>query len=479
MKRLFLCIWRVILLYLIYVFICGVIIPAIPVNVSHKTRDTIKPADFYANQTGADRIVLVENSPDGFDTRIQIIREAQHTLDISYHCVEWGKTAEYFFGAVMDAADRGVKVRFIIDDFIGGLNEHAPDVAMAMVAHENIEYKSYNKIDLLRPWLANSRLHDKYIISDDRLLLLGGRNIGDKYFDSFDFDGVSSSDRDVLVYNTLQGQANSNSSVLSQVRGYMDEIFAHPLTKCPFKKLSGGQQSKAESAHARLLSSYENLEAIRPDLFSTAKVDWERKTVATNKITLISNPIHGNKKEPIVGYTLSVLAKNAQKSVIMQSPYTVAKAPMLNVFAAIAQNVPQAELITNSMASTPNLPAFSHYISRRKAIAKTGVHIMEYQGRNSIHAKSFLIDGRLCATGSLNLDERSLYLDTETMLVIDSQPFYAQLSSAVDAIKAGSIEVGKDNSYLPSDVASGEVSWAKTALFGLASFFTRIIGHLI
>lgn len=91
-----------------------------------------------------------------------------------------------------------------------------------------------------------------------------------------------------------------------------------------------------------------------------------------------------------------------------------------------------------------------------------------------------LVDGRLSAVGSLNLDERSLYLDTETMLVIDSVPLNEQLTGIVEAYKASSLVVGVDNQYVENaEVEPGQVSWFKKLLFGLAALITVPFGYLI
>lgn len=81
------------------------------------------------------------------------------------------------------------------------------------------------------------------------------------------------------------------------------------------------------------------------------------------------------------------------------------------------------EYLTNSMASSPNYPAFSAYSSQRAKFLATGVEIYEYQSTDSIHGKSCVADGRISVVGSFNLDDRSLYIDTESVLIIDSPEF--------------------------------------------------------
>lgn len=203
-------------------------------------------------------------------------------------------------------------------------------------------------------------------------------------------------------------------------------------------------------------------------------------TVPTFKITLIHNPINTSKKEPWVGYQLRSLAMTARSSITLQSPYVVAGKPMRKAFRRMVARTGDVTLLTNSIASSPNFPAFSYYLNTRKRLLKTGMTIYELQSRDSIHGKSYLMDGRFSAVGSLNLDDRSLYIDTETMLVIDSPAFNRQLTHAVNAYKSKSRIVSKKNRYLPNDdVVEVPVSGLKKWLMHAVSYVTRLIRFLV
>ena len=136
-------------------------------------------------------------------------------------------------------------------------------------------------------------------------------------------------------------------------------------------------------------------------------------------------------------------------------------------------------LLTNSLASSPNLPAFSAYLWNRTELASSGLRIYEYQSSDSIHGKSVLIDDRLSAVGSWNLDERSVDIDTEVMLVIDSAPFQQLLRARQDEIMAQSLIVGPDGQYLPGGVEPLPVSTGKKILFYGFSVFSHLFGFLI
>ena len=138
------------------------------------------------------------------------------------------------------------------------------------------------------------------------------------------------------------------------------------------------------------------------------------------------------------------------------------------------------EYLTNSMASSPNYPAFSAYSSQRAKFLATGVEIYEYQSTDSIHGKSCVADGRISVVGSFNLDDRSLYIDTESVLIIDSPEFFAQLNAELDTLFAQSAAVGPDNAYLPGSGATAlNVSLGKRLLMGFVSIFSRLFRFLI
>ena len=110
--------------------------------------------------------------------------------------------------------------------------------------------------------------------------------------------------------------------------------------------------------------------------------------------------------------------------------------------------------LTNSLASAKNLPAYPNYYFQRKKFLQAGVNIYEFQDTDSIHGKSFILDDRISVVGSFNLDSRSIYLDTETMLVIDSPELTRTFSDYHRKIIGQSLKVGKDNKYLPSDTVT-------------------------
>lgn len=439
-----------ILVYLVYVLCAGLLPFMRSKPVSSAFASAVSTSDFYGGVPCVDRAALVEYPSESFDARIHILDEARERIDISYYAIHLGGATDLFLGALLDAADRGVHVRILVDGMFGGLTGRHPAYAAAIGAHPNIELKIYNSPHLLKPWTWNGRLHDKYIIVDDRLLLLGGRNIGDKYFGTEGYEKPLSYDRDVLIYNTAWADVASGS-VLFDVRGYMDSLW----NSGNVRQLFSEDTRRGEKKRQALQAAYEAFRSDAPSLFDHADDDYTAWTYPTNRVTFIHNDIQIGPKEPKAGYVLGQLLLDAKESVTLQSPYIIMDTMLKELLNDLGAKKIDAAILTNSLASSPNPTACTAYTGNRKAILKTGINLWEYQGENSIHAKTYLIDGRMTVIGSYNLDPRSAYIDTELMLAIDSVEFTQYVTRVQGEYLGQSLQVGRDGHYI-SDPALPE-----------------------
>ena len=166
----------VLLIYLLYVCVTAVGIFYIPIEKDAQ----LKNVPSFLGKDSTDRVLLLENGYDSGVARIQMIQEAEQSIDIAYFSFGKGKTAELFLGTLLDAADRGVKIRILLDGICHGLRGKMSDARFALASHKNIELRYYESVDLLKPWTWHNRLHDKIMTVDRKLSIIGGRNIGDK-----------------------------------------------------------------------------------------------------------------------------------------------------------------------------------------------------------------------------------------------------------------------------------------------------------
>lgn len=184
-------------------------------------------------------------------------------------------------------------------------------------------------------------------------------------------------------------------------------------------------------------------------------------------------------KRPLVLKKLNDLAQRSKRSVLIQTPYVIPTRPMKDGLTPLPSDI-QTTVVTNSLTATPNPLAFAGYLSTKKELMKTGVHLYEYQGPYSIHAKSMVIDDNLSIIGTYNLDARSSFLNTESILVIDSAPFALSLTEAIERKIAYSVLVAKDRTeYQASDDGQKKKPFMKRLLLTGLSTITVLWRRLI
>ena len=438
-----------------------------------KAAPALPPDAFRGDGEGVDRMLLVEEPRAGFARRIEVMRAARETRDLCCHCAKAGESVEAFFGELIRAADRGVRVRVLFDGKVGGLKEEHRAIPAALLSHPNIRFRLYNPVDPLRPGRWNALLHDKFLVADDRLMLLGGRNLGDEYCDPPGYAGPVTYDRDVLVENTAAGTLRGGESAVLQVKGYMDALWSARETAVP----PAADPARGRAAQRRLRQIAARWEARWPEYYRPARPAGE-ETLPTNRVTLVTNPVVPGPKPPVLGTTLAALLKGGRQ-VDIQTPYATANPRLLEELRQIAGGAQRARLLTNSAYSSPNFPAFSGYEYAKGAFLDTGFALWEYQRADSIHGKACTVDGRIAAVGSFNLDDRSFYIDTETALVVDSPAFCRALQGEFERLFAQCAQVGPDGGYLPGPVEPVPVPPKKRATMALVSLFSRAVRPLI
>ena len=422
--------------------------------VSQQTRNAFCMDSFFGDRQIPERVMLLDDPWGSFIHRINVISGAQDQIYMATFSMHSGVTADIIAGALLSAAERGVQVNVMANEVVGNMPRNLRSI---LAGHENINVYGFNRLNLLRPQRINANFHDKYLIADNTFMLLGGRNMGDKYYNPDCFTGRLSLDTEVLVYNTDP----AHCGIISEVR----ELFRAKAASSRATPVAGRNH---EAEKARLIGLYNTHNALHATDF-----DYFANTVPTNRITLITNDFEPNRKESIIAYNLKRIAMNSD-TVIAMSPYLSMTASSIRHFAEMARGR-DFTLVTNSLASTPNLPAFSSYYVSRRNILRTGITIYEYQCTDTqLHGKVYLFDQRLTAIGSFNLNERSMRSDTESMLVIDSPQFFDIALASVNGYIASSLRVGADNRYiLCGYVEPARVPRGKRTLYIIAGHLLR------
>lgn len=418
------------------------------------TADLPEPESFngkaYREET--DRAAVIESNKEALELRLSMFEEAEERIIMTSFDIREGESTSDIFAALFAAADRGVKVRIIVDGMYGLLHMSGKEIFKAAGSHENIEIKFYNTPNPFMPWTINGRMHDKYIIVDDRLLLMGGRNTFDYFLG--EYEGKSTGyDREVLVYN----EGEKTESVIGNLEAYFEALWDDSVCKPEFEGNGAGFEKETEMLRQR----YEKRNVL--------ETDWRKRTVETKKVTFVSNPVHIYGKEPYVWETLKELMKSADERVLIHTPYAVFSRDMYAGMREISEAVPEAAIILNSIASGDNICASSDYLKNRQKIVDTGMDIYEYMGKYSTHGKSVLIDKNISVIGSYNFDNRSTYVDTETMLVIDSEPLARELETNLELLKSGSLPLDENSNYIENGkikerMVSDKKEWKVRAL---------------
>ncbi len=442
---------------------------AIHHRVSEEFKSSFQTESCYEETTGKERVLCIDDNVEALLWRLQVIETAQEEIVFSTFEMRDDNSGQDIMAALYIAAKRGVHIRILLDGLASYYRLHNNDHFKALVANENIEVKFYNPINLLQPWKISYRLHDKYLIADNSLYILGGRNTYDLFLG--DYVDKINIDRDILVY---QPDTETKGTSLAQLQTYFEEIWEMPYCKkvC-YKKTS----KKVKTASASLEEHYIWLQKTYPQAYKDT--NYLQATIETNKVTLLANPKEPKNKEPKLWHMLQNLMIGANK-VIIQTPYIICSKDMYQDLTNVCKNVENVELVTNAVESGANPFGCTDYLNQKNNVLKTGVSVYEFLGDNSTHVKTTLINNRLSIVGSYNLDMRSTYLDTEMMLAIDSTQLNAQLLSQVEQCKEKSKQVTVDGTIqYGSQYQPVNLTLKKKAFYAFVRTIIRPVRYLL
>ncbi len=398
----------------------GMIIPsAWHKDVSEEVKAEFQAEELYAENEGTERVLSIDDNKDAVLWRIRAIESAQEEIIFSSFDFRDDDSGQVLMAALYGAAERGVHVRIIVDGYMTGLDMIGSSRFKALVCHPNVEAKFYNPVNLLTPWTFTFRMHDKYVIIDDRMYILGGRNSDDV---SLSYTARTyNDDRDLLVYETDPGNPDTS---LAQLAAYFTSIWDLSCTE----EAAYTETDKVTEAGEELLAHYENLPAEYPEAYTDVpgEEEYVALTTATNRITLLSNTQEPAVREPVLWYELTQLMMD-KEDVIIESPYVICSSAMYQGLSEVCESTTGVAIMTNAKENGNNICGNADYLNEKNNILKTGVTIYEYLGERYRHTKTVLIDDRISVVGSFNWDMRSVYLDTELMLVVDSVDFNAEL----------------------------------------------------
>lgn len=447
--------WLLVVLGILLYIVIGAIIPFLrQPGVKEETKRSLDIRSFYGDKPLGERAAIISQNGEALEERIRLISQAKEEIILSTFEFDADISGKKMISALMDAAERGVRVRVVADGFPAVTAVWGNPYFLAFAQMEHVEFRIYNPVRLWEPWKFMGRLHDKYLIVDEKAYILGGRNTYDFFLG--DQESYKNYDWDVLVWCE---EAGENASV-HQVKTYFEKIWANKECRTMGKSRFWKWNPSVKKAARELKEQYQALRSENKDWFEAK--DYEAATVPVNQIRLVSNPTHLYAKEPTVFYTITELMKGAEKEVIFHTPYIICNDWMLERLGEVCNLVPGVQMMTNSVANNGNPFGAFDYEDYKGRILEQGVEILEYDGGISYHGKCFVVDERLSAVGSFNWDMRSVYLDTELMLVIDSTELNAQLREEMSVYEKMALKVVDEDTYdLPEGVVPQRISKKK------------------
>lgn len=379
------------------------------------------PADWLesaSSDTGVDSATILEAGQEALEARLRLIRQATESIRLGSYIYALDESGSLVTAALLDAADRGVQVRIIIDGLIGMVNLKNAPGAYALGSHENVELRYYNPVQLLDPIGLNARYHEKFFVVDDQWLILGGRNVADEFL-SQEGNPKYNYDQDILLHHDRDGYG-----ACQQVADYFDSLWDSGLCSPRYQQVPGYLAASVAQAREDLARLWQ--EALSQRDLSPLSAD---QLIPVEKTVLISGDVSPRPKSPAVYDRLLDLMSRAESRVILQSPYFVMDASMLEGLTAVCDLPTDMVLLTNSAATGNNIIASADGVFHRADANGLNAQVLEVQADYSMHTKSILIDDNISVFGSFNVDPRSAYIDTELMLAVYSPELNALLEA--------------------------------------------------
>ncbi len=430
-------------------------------KVSQESKNRVEDVFSDVQNTSA-KVCILEDGPEALAARIGLINEAKESIDISYYRIDThSKVSSIFYGALIKAAERGVKVNLIVDAKLGGIDS---DFLSVLTNIENITIYFYNPVSWFHPSTLQTTLHNKYLIVDNRWIISGGRNIKDAFYEPIHSKASTSLDLDLLIECELESQIYQDFSSLRH--SLMDSTVSSIMHK--------ERNKRTQSIENKFIDAYRRYnEETRMDLASLQLRMYE-----VSRIRAVHNNCNLGLKEPIVAYALYYLAKHNRESIRIQSPYVTADKRILGILKDI-NTKSSLNLYTNSLKTSPNYPAFSNYWTQRDKFMNTGITVYEYQNdaNISVHTKAYLFYS-WAAIGSFNLDNRSININTETMIFSDDIQFHEDIRKIMDRIENQSVNLKSYGDTYHRDYDK-PVSFKKRFVMRLSGIFSRLFKSLI
>lgn len=379
-----------------------------------------------ASSKAPHQITLHDRGTFNFKARMDLIRSARESLELEFFIYNIDDSARFVTQELIRKAESGVKVRILVD-FSAPVLELKPLYARYLKS-KGIEVKYYNQGKIYRFVTAQHRSHRKLLIADGKIAVMGGRNIGDEYFD---FDPV---------YNFLDSDLELRGPLVAQVRDSFELYWKSEFSREP-DDIDEPLPDKMEKEARQIFD-------VRPDdqrrkdrlLALGTKHSSEVKTHVCRDLTFVTDfPNQGEKNRRVYPEIIKEVSK-AKKEIIGESPYFVIRSEGYRALKDLTEQGIKLTFLTNGLYSTDATYSVASLFFNLGRLARTGMTLYAYDGsitpqeaepefsqtgRWGVHSKRAVIDGETVLIGTYNVDPRSANLNSELMLVCRHQPALA------------------------------------------------------
>ncbi|NOY00456.1 MAG: phospholipase D family protein [Verrucomicrobia bacterium] len=430
--------------------------------------------DSANRKQGDSSFQLLAANKAALDWRLALCDHATTSLDLQYYIWQNDETGTLLFLRLLKAADRGVRVRLLVDDLAVASSDKN---LAALSQHPNLEIRLFNANSarlgslsfysnfLLNFRQLNRRMHNKMMVADNQVGIIGGRDIGNEYF------GVSRKynfrDMDVVVAGPVVPE------ISRAFDDYWNHEAAYPAHLLSFKANADDAKAVRKdlnsyiTANSKLLASY----PIHRKNWSTIFNHFARKAHTGEAHFLQDDPVNMGGTEVRLIDMIDYMASPSHEELLAVSPYTLPVPGFLESLQQLNDEGVEVQLITGGMESNNHTVAHSHYKKYRKKILATGTQLKEYRGSPgsderqlidappirsefvALHVKTLIGDRRLCFIGSLNLDPRALIINTENGLLIDSPSLAKELAEQIDSMAS------PENSWSVTKTSDNKLQW--------------------
>jgi putative cardiolipin synthase len=426
-----------------------------------------------AAHPGLSGIYALPDAHEAFAARALLARAADRTLDVQYYIWHRDMTGTLLMEELAAAADRGVRVRLLLDDN----NTSRLDEILATVdSHPNIEVRLFNPFyarkarglgyltDFAR---LNRRMHNKSFTADGEATIVGGRNVGDEYFGAT--DGVLFADLDVLAIGPVVEEVSRSFELYwSSESSYPAARLLPPVRSAAREEIAAAaRRVESSSSAADYTRAVRNSTLVRELTGGTLELEWAVAHAFSD------DPAKGLRKAPpesLLTARLEEVLGPATTDFELISPYFVPTSEGVAWFEDLARRGVKVKVLTNALEATDVSFVHAGYAKRRKKLLEAGVALYELRrsseaggkrherssgsSGSSLHAKTCGIDKARLFVGSFNFDPRSAKLNTEMGVVIES----TRLAQMIDGVFRDQIPL---DSYEVRLSDAGRLSWTE------------------